>query len=64
MTATILFDTAGHVARLTLNKPERHNALGADELTSIQSHLETLEHDPELRVLVVTGTEGLVGSAG
>ncbi|MEE4189990.1 MAG: enoyl-CoA hydratase/isomerase family protein, partial [Halieaceae bacterium] len=55
MTDSILFETGGHVARLTLNKPERHNALGADELTAIQAHLAAVEADPELRVLVVTG---------
>ena len=64
MTSTILFDTDGHVARLTLNKPERHNALGGDELTAIQKHLETIEADPQLRVLVVTGSGDKTFCAG
>ncbi len=64
MTSTILFDTDGHVARLTLNKPERHNALGGDELTAIQKHLETIEADPTLRVLVVTGVGDKTFCAG
>ena len=64
MTSTILFDTAGHVARITLNQPERHNALGGDELAALQAHLETIDADPELRVLVVTGNGDKTFCAG
>jgi enoyl-CoA hydratase len=56
MTNTVLFSRAGHVARLTLNNPERHNSLGVDELTAIQSCLAEVRADDQLRVLVVTGT--------
>jgi enoyl-CoA hydratase/carnithine racemase len=64
MTDSILFETGGHVARLTLNKPERHNSLGADELTAIQAHLASVEADPDLRVLVVTGNGDKTFCAG
>lgn len=56
MTDTILFSRTGHIARLTLNNPDRHNSLGMDEFTAIQSHLAQINDDPQLRVLVVTGT--------
>ena len=31
MTLPLLFDTEGHVARITLNRPERHNAKTPDK---------------------------------
>ncbi len=64
MTATILYQKTGHVARIVLNKPERHNALGGDELTALQAHLETVEADPDTRVLVVTGSGDKTFCAG
>ncbi len=32
MTDTVLCERTGHVARLTLNNPARHNSLGQEEL--------------------------------
>jgi len=46
----------GPLARLTLDHPERHNALTRDGLEQLHAHLEQLENDKELRALVVTGT--------
>jgi len=45
----------GSVARLTLDHPERHNALTRDGLEQVHAHLEKIEGDAELRALVVTG---------
>ena len=55
MTDTVLFEQTGHVARLTLNNPARHNSLGQDELEAIQAHLAEVQGNREVRVLVVTG---------
>jgi enoyl-CoA hydratase/carnithine racemase len=46
----------GPVARLTLDHPERHNALTQNGLEQFHAHLERIEHDAELRVLVLTGS--------
>lgn len=46
----------GQVARLTLDHPERHNALTRDGLEQFHAHLQRIENDRELRALVVTGT--------
>jgi enoyl-CoA hydratase/carnithine racemase len=46
----------GPVARLMLDHPERHNALTQDGLEQFHAHLQQIENDNELRVLVVTGT--------
>jgi enoyl-CoA hydratase/carnithine racemase len=47
---------AGHVARIVLDRPERHNALGAADLAAFRAHLATVEEDPSIRVLVLTGS--------
>ena len=46
----------GHVARIVLDRPERHNALGAADLAAFRAHLATVEADPSIRVLVLTGS--------
>jgi enoyl-CoA hydratase/carnithine racemase len=48
--------TKGHVARIVLDKPERHNALGAADLAAFRSHLRQAQSDDSVRVLVVTGS--------
>ena len=45
----------GPVALLTLNRPERRNALAPEVLEELAQHIERLDVDPEIRVLVVTG---------
>jgi len=55
MTDTIRFSTEGPIARLLLNHPERHNALGRVELDAISAALTAVSADSSLRVLVVTG---------
>ena len=44
------------VCTLTLQRPERHNALDADLISALLSHLQALEHDPTVRVLILTGS--------
>ncbi|HET6593271.1 MAG TPA: enoyl-CoA hydratase/isomerase family protein, partial [Xanthomonadales bacterium] len=46
----------GRVARLTLDHPERHNALTRDGLEQFHAHLQRVENDRELRALVLTGS--------
>jgi len=46
----------GHVARIVLDRPERHNALGATDLEAFRTHLGTVEADTTIRVLVLTGS--------
>ncbi|MEH6583972.1 MAG: enoyl-CoA hydratase-related protein [Halioglobus sp.] len=55
MTDTILYTRTGHIGRLVLNVPERHNSLGMEELEAIQGNLTTISDDDQLRVLIVTG---------
>lgn len=44
-----------HIATLTLNIPERHNALSSEDVQSVIAHIETVEANSDIRVLIVTG---------
>ena len=52
---TILFSRDGHIARITLNNPARHNALGAGEIGRLRDCLDAVAADPALRVLLLAG---------
>lgn len=56
MTDTVLFDVQRAVARITLNHPARHNSLGEVELRAIREHVEAVDADHDIRVLVITGS--------
>lgn len=64
MTDTVLFNREGRVARLTINVPERHNALGLEQLLEIQKHLVAVAADRQVRALVVTGSGDKTFCAG
>lgn len=53
----IILDTSGHVAIITLNRPESMNALTSDMLMELKSALETIESENNIRALVLTGGE-------
>ncbi|MCB2206609.1 enoyl-CoA hydratase/isomerase family protein [bacterium] len=53
----------GHVARLTINREEKRNALNAEVVSELQVAFDTQDLDPEIRVIVLTG-EGSVFCAG
>ena len=52
---TIILEKKDHVARLTLNRPERLNALNEQMFMELNSALEDVAGDREVRVLVLTG---------
>lgn len=45
----------GHIAFLTLNRPEQANALSKDLFLSIKHEMEALDYDDNVRVTVITG---------
>jgi len=47
----------GHVALLRLNRPEARNALSPEAMEELASGLELLDPDPEVRCVVVAGSE-------
>ena len=51
----VLFTVDNHVALVTVNDPERRNALTAEMSTLLRDTVERAEADPEVHALVVTG---------
>lgn len=56
--------TSGPVARIVLDRPERHNALEADDLQRFRERLASLEADDVVRVLILTGSGGATFCSG
>ena len=52
---TIEFRTAGHVATVTINRPERHNAIDSEHHAQLVDVWRTVEADPGIWVVVLTG---------
>ena len=52
---TILFESEGGIARLTLNRPERMNSFNDAMHAEVRDALERARADGELRVLLLTG---------
>ncbi len=55
MTATVTLHQDGAISVVTLNRPERLNAMNADLLRDLHAQLETAHADPATRVIVLTG---------
>ncbi|HYZ26261.1 MAG TPA: enoyl-CoA hydratase [Geminicoccaceae bacterium] len=54
---TILVETRGPVALITLNRPTALNALNTQVITELNRALAGFEADPEIAVMVLTGSE-------
>jgi len=52
---TIILEKRGYIAVLTLNRPERLNALNPQMTGELVSALDAVDEDDEARVLVITG---------
>jgi len=55
MPKPVLIKTEGHVALITLNRPERRNAINQDLLIHLYNALEQLSSDDQLYAGVITG---------
>ncbi|GAB3500144.1 enoyl-CoA hydratase/isomerase family protein [Amycolatopsis cihanbeyliensis] len=55
MTDGLLFSVEGEIARLTLARPEKKNAITHGMWSAIPGIVAEVEHDPEIKVLVLTG---------
>jgi len=51
----LLYDIAGHVATITLNRPERLNAISGGMLASFSEALREADHDRNVRAIILTG---------
>lgn len=54
-TDELLCSVEGHIATITLNRPEKRNALGDTLTPALREALLRVEADPEVRAVIVTG---------
>ena len=64
MSDLILSETRGAIALLTLNRPQKLNALSYGLIDELMALLHRIEDNPEVRVIVLTGTGDRAFSAG
>ena len=60
---TILFEPDGHVARITLNRPNVYNSFNREMALALQACLDQCRDDPQVRAIYLTGA-GKAFSAG
>lgn len=51
----ILLENKDHVATITLNRPDRLNAISREMLNRLSEVLLEFDHDPDVRVILLTG---------
>lgn len=61
---SVLFDISGGVARVTINRPERMNAINSATQTRLEGIWHEIETNPEIRCVVLTGRGEKAFSAG
>jgi enoyl-CoA hydratase/carnithine racemase len=61
---TLVVSLDGPVATITLNRPEKLNALTLPMLAALEAALVTIDADPEIRVVVIKGSGSKAFSAG
>ena len=64
MSDLILCDEHEHVATLTLNRPQKRNAMSPELLTALSAELQRLTDDSNVRVLILRGQGSEAFSAG
>jgi enoyl-CoA hydratase/carnithine racemase len=52
----VLYAVADHIATITLNRPDRMNTISRAMLTELTEHLLAADRDPQVRVVILTGT--------
>ena len=60
----LLVEVTDGVGRLTINRPERRNAMSWSVLTGMREQLAAWKHDPGVRVVVLTGSGDKAFCAG
>jgi enoyl-CoA hydratase len=55
---SLIFDRQGPTVLLTMNRPERRNALSLDMIVRLADAWETVDGDESIRSVILTGAEG------
>ena len=61
---TINFEIVNQVGWVRLARPNKHNPFDAELRTELMTVLEQVRQDPEIRVLVLTGSHGVFCAGG
>src|ERR1700678_3816436 len=64
MSELVLFETRGAIALLTLNRPEKLNALNYALVDRLKERLDAIERDSDIRAVILTGAGDRAFSAG
>ena len=64
MSEEVLYEVDGHVAIITLNRPEKHNAMNPDLIKLLRETFNKANHDRNIRSVVLTGAGDRAFSAG
>ena len=64
MSSTITKEVRDGVAVLTLNRPDKLNALNGEVLQTLQDHMASIRSDNDVRVVVITGSGEKAFAAG
>ncbi len=64
MADEVLFETDGHVAVITLNRPQVHNAVNPEMASALRAAYQQFRDDRNLRVAVLTGAGEKAFTAG
>jgi len=60
----LLYSVDDRVATVTLNRPERHNALSTALVDEIMAAMTQADRDAEVRIVILAGTGGKAFSSG
>jgi len=60
---TVIYEVKENIAKITMNRPEKRNALNHQILADLDAAFEEADRDTEVRVVILTGT-GKAFSAG
>ncbi|MGE0034613.1 MAG: enoyl-CoA hydratase/isomerase family protein [Xanthobacteraceae bacterium] len=61
---TLLIQTEGAIVRVTLNRPDKRNAISGEMRTELFTAFAAFDADPAVRVVIVTGAGSQAFSAG
>jgi len=64
MSEAVILDVSDGIATLTLNQPERRNALSRELSSALRDHLDDLRERDDVRVVVVEGSGGSFSAGG
>ena len=62
--STLLYEKADGIAKVTLNRPDKLNALNSTVYKELYNAFESAENDPDVRVVVLTGSGEKAFGAG